>query len=205
MEALNETGVTFGVASQPHPKQIVLGDGYVVKALRNGVMIAVVDGLGHGSEAATAAALCIDTLSKNAELPIPSMLNHCHLKLRGTRGATVSVASFDYAHDEITWSGVGDVVALLLRADPATRPAVETLVLRAGLLGSGSPSVIASSLRIGRGDLVVLATDGIGLGFERTVGLGGKPQVIAERILVDHSKGTDDALVLVARYEGIRP
>lgn len=200
---MNGKSVEWGVASLPHPKQRVLGDGYVVKPLPNGLMMAVVDGLGHGSEAAMAAALCIDTLSTNAELPIPAMMRLCHERLRGTRGATVSVASFDYANDEMTWSGVGDVVALLLRADAATRPAEETLMLRAGLLGSGSPALIAPFLRVHRGDLVVLATDGIGLGFERTIDRRGRPQAVAERILRDHAKRTDDALVLVARYTGI--
>ena len=204
MESLNVTGAAWGMACLPHPKASVLGDGYVVKPLPNGLMLAVADGLGHGSEAATASALCIDTLSMNAELSIPAMLRLCHEKLRGTRGATMSVASFDYAADEMTWSGVGDVAAVLIRADAATPPGMESLVLRAGLLGSGSPALTASCTRIGRGDLVVLATDGIGPGFEGTVDRGGTPQAVAERILADHAKRTDDALVLVARYTGGR-
>jgi serine phosphatase RsbU (regulator of sigma subunit) len=138
-------------------------------------------------------------------LPVLATLRLCHERLRGTRGATASVASFDYANDELTWSGVGDVVALLLRADAATHPKAESLVLRAGLLGSGSPALIASIVPIRRGDLVVLATDGIGMGFERTVDRARRPQVVADRILANHSKRTDDALVLVARYTGLRP
>jgi phosphoserine phosphatase RsbX len=204
MESLNGTRLAWGVACLPHPKADVLGDGYVVKPIPNGLMLAVADGLGHGSEAAIASALCIDTLAMNAELPIPAMLRLCHERLRGTRGATMSVASFDCTSDELTWSGVGDVAAVLIRADTATPPGIESLVLRAGLLGSGSPALTAARTRIGRGDLVVLATDGIGPGFERSVDRSGAPQAIAERILADHAKRTDDALVLVARYTGGR-
>lgn len=200
---MNGSGIEWGVASLPHPRQTVLGDAYVVKPVRNGLMMAVVDGLGHGSEAATAAAYCVDTLSTNADLPVLSMMRLCHERLRGTRGATASVASFDYAGDEMTWSGVGDVVALLLRADAAIRTGAETLVSRAGLLGSGSPALISSTVRVHRGDVVVLATDGIAVGFERTADRGGSPQIVAERILATHAKHTDDALVLVARYTGL--
>jgi negative regulator of sigma-B (phosphoserine phosphatase) len=204
MESVNLTGVAWGMACLPHPTQSILGDGFVVKPIHNGLMLAVADGLGHGSEAAIASALCIDTLARNAELPIPELLRVCHETMRGTRGATMSVASFDYASDEMTWSGVGDVAAVLIRADAATPPSLESLVLRAGLLGNGSPAFTASRTRIGRGDLVVLATDGIGPGFERTVVRDETPQAVAERVLADHAKRTDDALVLVARYTGGR-
>jgi serine/threonine protein phosphatase PrpC len=182
----------------------VLGDGYVVKRLRAGLMMAVIDGLGHGSEAAAAASLCVDTLTAHAESPVLTMLRHCHERLRGTRGATVSVVCFDFATGAMIWSGVGDVAAVLFRADQAARPREEALVQRAGLLGSGSPTLVASSTPIHSGDLVVLATDGIVPGFERSVDRGRKPQALAEKILAEHTKGTDDALVLVARYSGIQ-
>ena len=205
MEELSGSRVAWAVASQPHPAQSVTGDGYVVKRIQRGLLAAVVDGLGHGADAAAAAALCIDTLAANAELPILTVLRHCHERLRGTRGATVSVAVFDFEIDTLTWSGVGDVVALLVRADETARPKTETLVPRAGLLGSGSPALVASNVALGRDDVIVLATDGIEPGFERSVARSGRPQALADRILNAHAKRTDDALVLVARYAGLQP
>jgi serine phosphatase RsbU (regulator of sigma subunit) len=204
MEGLKSNGLDWGVAFAPHPGQSVLGDGYVVTPLPDGLLLAVVDGLGHGSEAAIASALCTDTLTANAQLPILELLRLCNERLRGTRGATVSAAAFDFAHDEMTWSGIGNVAALLLRADVAARPATETLVPRAGVLGSGTPAMTAARVRMSRNDLIVLATDGIRQGFERTVDRRGPPQAVAEGILADHAKRTDDALVLVARYAGVR-
>jgi serine phosphatase RsbU (regulator of sigma subunit) len=205
MEGLKGSGTAWGVASSPHPDQTVLGDGYVVRPFPNGLLVAVVDGLGHGSEAAIASAFCIETLTANAQLPVLAMLRLCHERLRGTRGATVSATIFDYTRDELTWSGVGNVAALLLRADIAARPSTETLVPRAGVLGSGAPALTATSVRVNRSDLVVLATDGIRQGFDRTVDRRGTPQAVADRILADYSKRTDDALVLALRYTGVRP
>ena len=147
-------------------------------------------------------ALCIETLSGNAQLPILEILGLCHERLRGTRGATISVVSFDYMRHEVTWSGLGNVAGVLLRSGAVARPRAESLVQRAGLLGSGSPAMTFSCLPVRHGDLVVLATDGIDPEFERSVDASLSPQAAAERILANHAKGTDDALVLVSRYVG---
>jgi negative regulator of sigma-B (phosphoserine phosphatase) len=47
-----------------------------------------------------------------------------------------------------------------------------------------------------------MATDGIDTSFEAEIHLNEKPQQMADRILSEHFKGNDDALVLVARYLG---
>jgi len=46
----------------------------------------------------------------------------------------------------------------------------------------------------------VLATDGIDSGFGRAITAGGTAQDIADRILGEHGKASDDALVVVVRY-----
>jgi hypothetical protein len=60
------------------------------------------------------------------------------------------------------------------------------------------PSVLA----IGPGDVLVLATDGIGGYSLDGLGLSGQPTSIAEGILARFARETDDALVLVARCLG---
>ena len=47
---------------------------------------------------------------------------------------------------------------------------------------------------------MVLATDGIHSGFAQAITAGGSAQVIADRILAEHGKAADDALVVVVRY-----
>jgi serine/threonine protein phosphatase PrpC len=59
-----------------------------------------------------------------------------------------------------------------------------------------------STLAIRRGDVLVLATDGIETAFADSLKVTGSPQDIAQRILDHHGKITDDALVLVVRYLG---
>jgi hypothetical protein len=52
------------------------------------------------------------------------------------------------------------------------------------------------------GDMLVLSTDGIRPGYFDLLGTEASPQELAGRILEEYGKGTDDALVLVARYLG---
>jgi serine phosphatase RsbU (regulator of sigma subunit) len=59
-----------------------------------------------------------------------------------------------------------------------------------------------ATLPVRRGDVLILATDGIPGDFADPEDLSGTPKEIAERILEEQGKDTDDALVVVARYLG---
>jgi len=52
------------------------------------------------------------------------------------------------------------------------------------------------------GDLLIFATDGIREGFAEGLPTDATPQQLADQILARSGKGTDDALVVVARYAG---
>jgi hypothetical protein len=53
-----------------------------------------------------------------------------------------------------------------------------------------------------RGDTLIFTTDGVRPGFAAGITLTESPQELADRILADHAKETDDALVLVVRFLG---
>ena len=50
------------------------------------------------------------------------------------------------------------------------------------------------------GDTLIFVTDGIRGSFEEGIKSGDKPQRIADSIMGQFNRGTDDALVLVVRY-----
>ena len=52
----------WGVASQAYPGETSSGDSWLVKELPEGILVAVVDALGHGGEAAPAAQKVADVL-----------------------------------------------------------------------------------------------------------------------------------------------
>jgi phosphoserine phosphatase RsbX len=176
------------------------GDQYLVRATEDGALVAVVDGLGHGAGAAGAAKVAISVLDAHAEEPVARLLTRCHERLRGTRGAVLSVAAFNARQATMTWVGVGDVDGMLVRADSRAVP--ERLLLRGGVIGHQLPLLDAASVPVARDDTLIFTTDGIRAGFPERLSPDASPCSTAERILAQHGKTTDDALVMVARYLG---
>ena len=91
-----------------------------------------------------------------------------------------------------------------MRANAKKGNPQETLLLRAGVVGSRLPPLQATVLPIAKGDTLFFATDGISRDFAETLSAFGDAQRTAERILQRHRIGNDDALILVARLTGIR-
>ncbi|HLV66224.1 MAG TPA: SpoIIE family protein phosphatase [Polyangiaceae bacterium] len=176
------------------------GDLHVVAPFDGGVVVAVIDGLGHGPEAAHAARGAATVVTANAGAPLDSLLRGCHDALHHTRGVAMSVACFATADGSLSWSGIGNVEALLARADPAAPRARESLATRGGVLGFQIPTPHVSTLDVRSGDVLVFATDGIRSGFEATLDIRKEPRAAAKAILDAHRRETDDALVLFARF-----
>ena len=199
--ALQRT-IGWGVASRQLPGQAVCGDAYLVEPVADGVLMAVVDGLGHGDEAAAAAQTAVLTVKRHAGQPLPSLIEHCHAALMKTRGVVMTLATIHPVDGRLTWVGVGNVGATLLRAGGQAHAPPEYMLLHSGVVGYQLPQLKRSTNQIAPGELLVVATDGIGEGFVKDVVYSDSPQQIADRILSRHFQGHDDALVLVARYGG---
>jgi hypothetical protein len=189
----------------------VSGDAHLVTSFPGGVLVAAVDGLGHGPEAVTAANLAITTLRENAWESVVALLQRCHEQLKGTRGVVMSLASFTMHGGLMTWGGVGDVEGVLLRGAPDADPARESLPLRGGVVGYQLPVVRSTALSVKPEDLLIFATDGIRSSFVEDPLLYNPlirlakdgPRQLADHLLAHYGKATDDALVLVARYLGV--
>lgn len=194
--------IEWSVATRALPGQTVSGDHFLVKASSHGVLVGVVDGLGHGDEATFAANAAVTILSRHSHESVMSLLRRCHEGLKQTRGVVMTLAMFSFNDSTLTWIGVGNVEAILLRADPTANPQREGVVMRGGVVGYQLPPLTANIVTVAPGDLLILASDGIRAGFSTGVAMKESPEKIANRILAQYSKGTDDALVLVARYVG---
>lgn len=197
----------IGVASSVLPGQRESGDLQLVRFVNGGALVAVVDGIGHGEEAAAAARVAVDTLDRHAGESLPELVRYCHDDLRGTRGVVMSVAHFDATHDMMTWVGLGNVEGVLLAGDHVVGRPYTSLVTRGGMVGNaaaGLPPVRPWVIPMQRSDIVVLATDGLRSDFGDDVTPSHSPQHTATLLLERYGKKTDDALVLVARYLGRR-
>jgi len=192
--------IESGIACLTMPGQSQSGDRHLVQPYSNGLLVAVMDGLGHGEQAAAAANLAVTTLIKHAHESVIALVKRCHDALRETRGVVMSLASFNELDWTLTWTGIGNVEGLVLRAEGSPHLRQEYLLLRNGLVGDQLPPLSASIMSLMQGDTLVFATDGIRGGFAKTLSASDPPQVMADRILAKYSKGSDDALVCVVRF-----
>jgi phosphoserine phosphatase RsbX len=205
METIREPMVEYGVATFVLPGQGESGDHHLVFCNRRGVLVAVIDGIGHGEEAANASKGAAAILRSLADEPIISLVEQCHERLRASRGVVLSLASIDPEHGMMTWLGVGNVQGVLMRADATKGNVHESLLLRAGVVGSQLPALQATVLPIVKGDTLFFATDGVRSDFSANLSSRENPQRAADRILAQYRNGSDDALILVSRLTGISP
>ena len=197
--------IEWATAGQPMVGEIVSGDAAVVETWPGGALVAVIDALGHGPEARETADIAVATLRRKPDDPLSSLIRDCHQALRRSRGIALTLASFDGREGRMSWLGIGNVESFLLRHGPVVRPARESVLLRSGIVGYQMPNPKLTTVPVARGDMLIAATDGLSGGFAEGISLDAPLAEIADRILADHRKGTDDALVLVARYVGEGP
>lgn len=204
METIKVPLLEYGFAKSVLPGLCESGDLHLVRCTSNGILIAAIDGLGHGEQAAEAAKTAMAVLRAEFDEPVISLVERCHEKLRRTRGVVISLASIDPEQGMMTWLGVGNVQGLLMRANGTKGPAKEMLLLRGGVVGSQLPPLQATVVPIKRGDTLYFATDGVKSQFSEHLTTLENPQRAADRILEQFQSGNDEALVLVARLAGVR-
>lgn len=197
--------VEYGVAKYVLPGQDESGDHHLVCCNQGGVLIAAIDGIGHGEEAASASKTAGTLLKNFADEPIISLVERCHERLRGTRGIVLSLAFIDPVNGMMTWLGVGNVQGVLMRCNAKRGNGKESLLLRGGVVGSQLPTLQATVLQIERGDTLFFATDGVRSDFSESLSPRENPQRAADRILEQYRNGNDDALVLITRLTGSSP
>jgi negative regulator of sigma-B (phosphoserine phosphatase) len=198
--SLPEGPYDWGVAARALAGEEESGDLSFFAPRSDGVLAAVVDGLGHGSEAAVAARSAVEVLADGAEEELDELVVRCHRALRHTRGAVMAIL---VAHPQgaLTWTGVGNVESVIVRGARSETTAREHGLSLAGVLGMQIPKVQPRTVLLAPGDEVVLATDGIRQSFIDDLRVGA-PQRIADDILERYATGHDDALVVVGRYQG---
>ena len=196
--------LSCAVACAPRAGEADSGDLSLVRQTDRGVLLAVMDGAGAGAEAVKTARMAAGVVHRHSGEGVIPLIRLCHETLTGTRGAVISLISVDAIENTITWAGVGSIVGVLLRNDVSAPRPYATIPLQAGVVGYRLPRLQAAVMPVARGDLLILATDGIRRDFVHAFSPDDEPGSIAEYILSNYPRGNDSRLVLVARYLGQR-
>jgi serine phosphatase RsbU (regulator of sigma subunit) len=196
--------IEWAAARRPLPGEEVCGDFPIALDVSGtAALFGVVDGLGHGSAAETAALRAAEVVDRCRTEPPDVLLQLCHRGLADTRGAAMTFARIDLETDTLSWIGIGNVTADLAAKTPGGVRIRASALLAGGIVGYRIPHALAThQVSISPGDLLVIATDGILEDHLADIDFALPAMAIAEHILDAYSRESDDALVLAARHRG---
>jgi negative regulator of sigma-B (phosphoserine phosphatase) len=197
--------IEWAAKARPRPGENVCGDRMIAVDLEDtGALIGVLDGLGHGAEAAEAASCGVDVLRAARAEPLDVLVQRCHRALSGTRGVAMTLARIDFRTDTLSWAGIGNVAADLVAKRPAGVEVRSSARLAGGIVGYRIPEALTpQEVPIRPGDLLVITSDGIVEDHLDDIDFAASSLAIADQILRRHAKDSDDALVLAARHRGV--
>jgi negative regulator of sigma-B (phosphoserine phosphatase) len=197
--------IEWAAKARPRPGENVCGDRMIAVDVEDtGALIGVLDGLGHGAEAAEAASRGVDVLRAARAEPLDVLVQRCHRALSGTRGVAMTLARIDFRTDTLSWAGIGNVAADLVAKHPAGVEVRSSARLAGGIVGYRIPEALTpQEVPIRPGDLLVITSDGIVEDHLDGIDFAASSLAIADQILRRHAKDSDDALVLAARHRGV--
>nr|WP_315251680.1 ATP-binding SpoIIE family protein phosphatase [uncultured Duganella sp.] len=187
----------LGGVCLPIAGETVSGDAWGAALQPGGLTLLAADGLGHGSEAAKAAAAALGALAASQQQTPAELMHSCHQALRPTRGAALAIAALDSAAQRLTFVGIGNISACIV-GDEGRRQ----LMSHNGIVGHNMRTPQELVFPCPTGATVILASDGLTTNWDLSAYpglLAREPAIIAAVLLRDFSRGRDDASVLVAR------
>ena len=186
-----------GGVALPLAGEDVCGDGWAFAHAGGLTRILVVDGLGHGPDAAKVAREAVAIFqTAGAESPA-ALVERLHGGLRHTRGGAVGVAEIDPGRGLLRFSGVGNIAGVVQGAEGARH-----LVSHNGIVGHEARRIDEFSYAWPASALLVLHSDGVATHWDLTryAGLARcSPALVAGVLYRDFARGRDDATVVVAR------
>ena len=171
------------------------GDAWRIVVGRQHLSIVLVDGLGHGPDAAAAADIATTVFLRLASEPPEAILLAMSDAMRNSRGAAISVVVIDSAARLARFSGVGNVDGRVF-----VPGRTEHLVPQNGIIGHTMPALRPTSVPWPADARIVMHSDGISARWSLDMYPGlstAHPALIAGVIFRDFGRDRDDATVLV--------
>jgi anti-sigma regulatory factor (Ser/Thr protein kinase) len=185
----------LGVVCVPLRGETECGDAWRVDGGGQSISVLLVDGLGHGPDAAAASTAATSAFPQLATESPEATLVALDVVLHETRGAALSLAVIDRTSRAVRFSGVGNVDGRVL-----TEAATEYLVPQSGIVGHGMPKLRSTDAAWPAGARLVMHSDGILARWRMDAYPGlmtAHPALLAGVIYRDFARERDDATVVV--------
>lgn len=190
-------GTDLGVVAAPYPGETVSGDRWAFEPGGRGRTLLVVDGSGHGAQAAQAAELAVNVFSERAGEDCVSLAERMHRALAPTRGAALAVARIDAGEALIRFVGIGNIAGAVVTG-------IETrqMVSHNGTAGHVAPRIREFTYPYTGIPCIIMHSDGLSSRWRMAdyPGLAAcHPSLIAAVLFRDFRRGRDDATIAVMR------
>ena len=187
--------VRVGCVSIPKPGENVNGDNWAAEETAAGGDFVVVDGLGHGPDAARASNEAVRVFRELHGRPLAEILEAIHSALRPTRGAAIALAHADADEGVVRYMGVGNISGVICSGDNSRQ-----MVSYNGIAGHQILKMHEFVYPWPQDSVIVLHSDGLTShwSFEPYPGLMLRhPSLIGSVLYRDFCRGRDDVTVLV--------
>lgn len=189
--------LAFGAATRVHPSMNVNGDAFVVKTWDAALLVAVIDGLGHGQFAHRAAQTARRYVDTHFDQPPAEIFRGVGRACHATRGVVMAIARFDWARGRLTFASVGNVQARVFDS-----PEPMHFIVRRGILGVNAPNPLVSEHCWEPTSVMVLHSDGLKTNWNWETFrhfANGSATTLAQQLLRALAKEDDDATVVVVK------
>jgi anti-sigma regulatory factor (Ser/Thr protein kinase) len=196
-DAAEASAFVCGAVCVAAPGEVVSGDSWAWCEDGVRATLLVADGLGHGPEAAAAADEASRVLERHPGLAPNEVLTRAHAALGSTRGAAMAVFALDRSAALVTLCGAGNITARLISG-----VSDRTLLTQHGTAGLQIRRPQETRNEWPDHALLIAHSDGIKSrwNFKEVPALiQSDVTVIAGWLMRAHSRGRDDATVVVVR------
>lgn len=186
----------WAAISTPAPHEEQCGDAWRVAVREREITVMVVDGLGHGPEAAKAADLAVRLFEQHSFVGPAAFCEHAHRALSGSRGAAIAAAQVSPAA-VVRYAGVGNISASVVSPETS-----RGMMSQNGTAGLQMRKVLQFDYPWPDRALLVMHSDGLSnrWALDDYQGLITRhPAVVAGVLHRDFLRGRDDATIVVMR------
>ena len=178
--------------------EVESGDGWAERPSEGMTRVMVVDGVGHGPDAARATHEAIRLFESQPTASFGDLFGALHARLHSTRGASIALVDLDPGRETVRFAGVGNIAGAVATPGEPQRHVVS----HPGTVGHELGRIHEYDYAWPTGSLLILHSDGARTRWavDAYPGLVRRdPALVAGVLYRDFERGNDDVTVVALR------